>query len=62
MVIASAALIVIDRACVAVPPALSVTPTVKLYMPAVVGVPEIAPFDELSDRPAGREPTGVDQV
>jgi hypothetical protein len=33
----------------------SVTPTEKVMLPAVVGVPVIAPF-AASDRPAGSEP------
>ena len=61
-VMAGAVLILIDRAFVVVPPAGSVTFTVKPYVPAVVGVPEIAPVDELSDRPGGREPSDTDQV
>ena len=60
--IAGAALIVMFRARVAVPPALSVTFTVKLYVPAVYDLPEIAPVDELSDKPVGREPVDTDQV
>jgi len=55
-------LIVIDKACVTVPPAVSVSLTVKLYVPALVGVPEIVPFDELSDRPVGREPDNINHV
>ena len=39
--------IVIDVASVALSPALSVTLTVKEYVPAVVGVPESVPVDEL---------------
>jgi hypothetical protein len=53
--------IVIDRSLVAVPPTLSATWTVKLEVPAVVGVPEITPA-ELSDNPAGRAPELIDQV
>jgi len=34
----------------------SVTLTVKLEVPAVVGVPEIAPVAAVSVRPAGSEP------
>ena len=62
VVIAGAALMVIDRVCVVVPPAVSVALTMKVYVPAVVGVPEIAPLDELSDRPVGRGPADIDQV
>jgi len=39
----------------------SVTWTVKLEVPAVVGVPEIAPA-ELKLNPAGRLPEEIDQV
>src|SRR5579871_610846 len=35
---------------------LSVTWTVKLKLPTLVGVPEIVPLDGLSVRPPGREP------
>jgi hypothetical protein len=35
-------------------PVPSVAVTVTLYVPAVVGVPEIRPVDELIDRPGGR--------
>ena len=62
MVMASAALTVIDRDFVAVALRLSVTWMVKLDVPAVVGVPVIAPVDELSDSPLGRDPTDIDQV
>ena len=55
-------MMVIDRAFVAVPPTLSVTLMVKLYVPAVLGLPEIVPVDELSDIPGGRKPTDTDQV
>ena len=46
---------------VAVVFALSFTWIVKFAVPAVVGVPLILP-DAASDRPAGSEPTVVDQV
>ena len=46
----------IDNANVALP-ALLVARTVKLTVPAVVGVPEITPVVELSDKPAGTLPT-----
>jgi hypothetical protein len=62
MVIASAVLIQIDRASVAVSPLLSVTTALKLYVPSVVGVPEIAPVDESSDRPVGNAPDDIDQL
>src|SRR6185437_11718453 len=38
----------------AVAPVVSLTVTVTLDVPAVVGVPEISPDDELIDSPAGR--------
>ena len=57
-----AVLVMTDRVSVAVPPALSVTRAVKLYLPAVVGVPEIAPVDGSSDRPAGSDPDDIDHL
>ena len=62
VVMVSAAEIVIDRACVAVTFRLSATCIVKLDVPAVVGVPVIAPVDELSDSPSGKNPTDIVQV
>jgi hypothetical protein len=44
-----------DKGCVAVVDALSVTFAVKLHVPEVVGVPVIAP-PELSDSPAHAAP------
>jgi hypothetical protein len=35
-------------------PVLSLAVAVTLYVPAVVGVPEISPVEELMDRPGGR--------
>ena len=64
MVTERPAVIVIDKAWVAVfgvGLALSVTFTVKLEEPAVVGVPEITP-PELIVRPAGRLPELVVQL
>src|SRR5574342_517999 len=40
----------------------SLTRAKKLYVPAVVGVPEMTPVPLLSDRPAGSEPLEIDQV
>ena len=40
----------------------SVAVTVKFQVPAVVGVPVIAPVDESSDNPAGSVPTVTLQV
>ena len=62
MVITGAALIRIDRDFVAVAPNLSVTLMAKLNIPVAVGMPEIAPVDESSDRPGGREPADTNQV
>jgi hypothetical protein len=42
------------KAAVPVAPVLSVTVTVVLYVPAVVGVPLIRPVELLIDRPVGR--------
>jgi len=41
---------------------LSVTRTVKVNVPMVVGFPEIFPVDEASLRPGGRLPPVVDHV
>jgi hypothetical protein len=49
------------RAAVAVAFELSFTWTVKVEVPAAVGVPLIVPL-AASDRPAGSEPVVVDQV
>jgi len=48
-------------ACVAVRDPLSVTRTVIFEVPAVVGVPLIAP-DEFNDNPAGKVPAARSQV
>ncbi len=40
----------------------SVTLNVRFAVPAVVGVPEIAPVDALSDKPAGKVPALSAQV
>jgi hypothetical protein len=53
-------LIVNDSAAVAVAEGLSVTFTVKLAVPAAVGVPEIVP-PALRFRPAGSDPPASDQ-
>jgi hypothetical protein len=39
----------------------SVTVTVKFDVPAVVGVPEIAPVELFKDSPAGKLPVVTDQ-
>ena len=41
---------------------LLTTVTVKLNMPAAVGVPEMMPVDELSVKPAGSAPLAIVQV
>ncbi len=51
----------IERALVAVAATLSVTRTVKLNVPAAVGVPVIAPALE-RDSPVGSDPTVTAQV
>ena len=61
MVMVREALMVIERAFVAVPMP-SATWAVKLAVPAVVGVPPIAPLAELSDNPVGSVPVVMDQV
>ena len=53
---------VIEVAKVAVSFLASVTLTVKLEVPAVVGVPDTTPVDAFSVRPAGSVPALIDQV
>jgi hypothetical protein len=50
----------IDKLCVAVLPMLSVTLTVKLYMPLVVGLPLITPVETFNESQEGEPVT--DQV
>jgi hypothetical protein len=50
------------RALVAEMELASLTCTVKLLDPIVVGVPEIAPEAELRDKPAGKVPEEIDHV
>jgi len=50
-----------ENACVAEPPALSVTLAVKLKGPDAVGVPVTAPL-ELSNIPCGSEPLATNHV
>ena len=40
----------------------SLTWTVKLKVPATVGIPVIAPLVPLSVRPVGKDPLAIDQV
>jgi hypothetical protein len=51
-----------ELAVAAWPPVESVAVTVKLKVPAVVGVPVTAPVDALSVRPGGREPAVIANV
>jgi hypothetical protein len=53
---------VIDRALLAVPLALSVTLKVTDVVPAAVGVPLMTPVEEFKLSPAGRLPEDRDQV
>ena len=62
VVIVGAAPIEIDSGLVAVAPRLSVTFSVKLEFPPLVGVPVIAPVLALIVSPAGRFPGDMDQV
>ena len=52
----------IESGCVSLCVALSVTLAVKAEVPAAVGVPLIAPVEELSASPAGSEPESSDHV
>ena len=58
MMVRAGGLIVIESGAVADPEALSVTLTVKFAVPALVGVPDIAPPPSV--RPAGRDPVATD--
>lgn len=60
VVIVIAGLITIDSAFVAVAETLSVTIAVKFDVPAVVGVPVIAPVEATIESPAGRLPPEID--
>ena len=53
-----------DSACVSVCGglSLSVTCTVKLDVPAAVGIPLITPVDALMDNPTGSAPDEMDQL
>ena len=62
VVITGATLIITVYACIAVPPTLSLSMIVKVYVPAVVGVPEMMPVTGASERPTGNVPTDTDQV
>ena len=60
VVICGATFIIIDNVFVS-SPALFVTLTVKLEIPAVVGVPDIVPV-ELRFNPVGKLPFDIDHV
>jgi hypothetical protein len=53
---------VIKKPCEGEVPVVSVTVTMKVYVPAVVGVPEITPVAGLRLSPVGRVPLVTDQV
>ena len=52
----TAAAIVTEKLWLPADPAASVMPTVKVELPATVGVPLIIPDDEFKDSPEGKEP------
>jgi hypothetical protein len=58
----SGGLVVIESACVTVREPLSVNRTVKFDVPAVVGVPVIAPDNRFKDSPGGNVPIVTAQV
>ncbi len=60
VILSPGGLIVIDRAAVVDTDALSVTRTVKLFGPAVPGVPDIAP-PAARVNPAGSDPADTTQ-
>ncbi len=60
--VTGAGFITIDNALVAVAARLSVTMIVKLYVAAVVGVPDITPVVVFSVNPAGSAPVLFDHV
>jgi hypothetical protein len=62
VVIERAALIAIESGCVAIRDPLSVTRIVIADVPAVVGVPVIAPVDAFNTRPAGNVPAARSHV
>jgi len=55
-------LTMMERSFCTVRDPLSVTRTVKFEVPAVVGVPVIAPVDPFNVKPAGKLPTTVAHV
>ena len=50
-----------ERFCAACGPLL-IRSTLKVQVPGDVGVPEISPVLSFRDRPAGREPSTIDQT
>ena len=62
VVIATALTIVPLYACVAVTLFASVASIVKVYEPATVGVPVIAPVAVSSDNPVGNDPSDTEKV
>ena len=56
------AVMVIERALVAVDPSVSVTSTVKSAVPAAEGLPEMVPVWALRLRPAGSAPPEIDHA
>jgi hypothetical protein len=52
----------IVKVCIAVLPTPSVNWILKTYVPAMLGVPEITPAGELSDRPVASAPANIDQL
>jgi hypothetical protein len=53
---------VMKKPCAEEGPVVSVTVTMKVYVPGVVGLPEITPEAALRVSPAGREPPVTDHV
>jgi len=53
---------VMKKPCGVEGPVVSVTVTMKVYVPLVVGVPEIVPAPALRVRPGGREPPVIAHV
>jgi hypothetical protein len=49
-----------DALCTGLPE--SVTLAVKLKVPVAVGVPEMTPLEEFSERPAGKFPEEMDHL
>src|SRR5687767_10217900 len=57
-----AVVMVIDRDCVSLCPSPLCTRTVKMKVPAVVGVPLITPVPAAMSSPFGSDPAEIDQV